>query len=199
LVPIGLRGAGGDAPRTPTRSHKVKSKPPLPRARACLPVRDAGETRDRPMPLTSVVRGDCGSRARAAARRSRAERGVIVQDFAFRGNSAANRLLSFRDHGTGRGVGGTTRTERARLGPAHQRGAPHRRHCLTRPRREVLLHAGKHPASLKVAQSGPVGRLSLGVRDSSGGIHSPGRSEDQGGCRCSDWPDERDGCRARGE
>jgi hypothetical protein len=186
-------------PAHPPEAIKSKASRRFPGLARVFPVRDAGETRDRPMPLTSVVRGDCGSRARAAARRSRAERGVIVQDFAFRGNSAANRLLSFRDHGTGRGVGGTTRTERARPGPAHRRGAPHRRHCLTRPRREVLLHAGKHPASLKVAQSGPVGRLSLGVRDSSGGIHSPGRSEDQGGCRCSDWPDERDGCRARGE
>jgi hypothetical protein len=41
---------------------------------------------------------------------------MIAQDFAFRGNKAANRLQSFRDHEPGRGAAGTTRTERARPG-----------------------------------------------------------------------------------
>jgi hypothetical protein len=43
-----------------------------------------------------------------------AGRGLIVQDFAFHGNSAANTLLYFRDHGPGLGGAGTSRTERAR-------------------------------------------------------------------------------------
>jgi hypothetical protein len=58
-------------------------------------------------------------------RRQRAGRGVIVQDFAFRGNKAANRLLYFRDHGPGRsGVGairGGTGTARR---PAHRLRRP---------------------------------------------------------------------------
>jgi hypothetical protein len=50
------------------------------------------------MPLIQVVRGDCEGRARAAARRPCAGCGVIAQDFAFRGNNAANKLQNFHDH-----------------------------------------------------------------------------------------------------
>jgi len=57
------------------------------------------------------------------AQRPRAKRGVIVQDFAFRGNSAANKLRNFHDHGPGRGAIGTIRTKRARAPP---RAAAHR-------------------------------------------------------------------------
>ena len=50
-------------------------------------------------------------------RSARADRGVIAQDFAFHGNSAANKLRNFHDHGPGRGANRTTRTKRAGAGP----------------------------------------------------------------------------------
>jgi hypothetical protein len=39
---------------------------------------------------------------------------MIDSDFAFHGNSAANKLRNFHDHAPRRDVGGTNRTERAR-------------------------------------------------------------------------------------
>src|ERR1700733_12866152 len=42
---------------------------------------------------------------------------MVAQDFAFRGILAANRLPKYRDHGPGRGPGGTNRTERHARGP----------------------------------------------------------------------------------
>jgi hypothetical protein len=57
------------------------------------------------MPLAEVVRGDPDGLAQAGARRPRAGRGVIAQDFAFRGNKAGNKLLSFRSNRTKRGRG----------------------------------------------------------------------------------------------
>jgi hypothetical protein len=51
------------------------------------------------MPSTQVARGEREGRARTGTRRPRAGRDVIAEDFAFRGNSAANTLRNFRDHG----------------------------------------------------------------------------------------------------
>jgi hypothetical protein len=42
-------------------------------------------------------------------------RGVIANDFAFRGLSAANKLAKYRDHGPGCGAAGANRTERAKV------------------------------------------------------------------------------------
>jgi len=36
-----------------------------------------------------------------------ARRGIIAKDFAFHGNSAANELPNYHDHGPGRGAAGT--------------------------------------------------------------------------------------------
>ena len=47
---------------------------------------------------------------------------MIAQDFAFHGNSAANTLRNFHDHGTGPGDARTTRTKRARQDPASGAG-----------------------------------------------------------------------------
>jgi hypothetical protein len=84
------------------------------------------------MPLSQVARGDREGRARAGPRRPRAERGVIANDFAFRGRSAANKLSKFRESRTGGSASGTTRTERARAGPARRRERPGQRHSPQR-------------------------------------------------------------------
>jgi hypothetical protein len=47
---------------------------------------------------------------------------MIARDFDFRGISAANRLSEFRDHETGRGAAGTTRTKRAHSSPMETTG-----------------------------------------------------------------------------
>ena len=62
----------------------------------------------------------CGGRegrgGRAQARRGARSPGrtVIVRDFGFRGNKAANKLRDYHDHGPGRDGARTNRTERAR-------------------------------------------------------------------------------------
>src|SRR5712672_1975826 len=66
------------------------------------------------MTVRAVRRLVRGSRRRA--RHPRAGRGEIAQDFAFHGNSAANRLRNFHDHGPYHSAARTTRTERARAG-----------------------------------------------------------------------------------
>jgi hypothetical protein len=63
------------------------------------------------MPLAQVVRGDREDRALAATRCPRVERGVIAQDFDFRGILTANKLSEFRENRPGRGVAWTIRTK----------------------------------------------------------------------------------------
>ena len=87
------------------------------------------------------------------ARRNRSGRGVIAQDFAFRGNKAGNTLRSFHDHGPGRGAVGTTRTDRARADLVRTQGRPRQRHCACREpslRRAQNLRVnsqGRHPGA----------------------------------------------------
>jgi hypothetical protein len=66
-----------------------------------------------------VMRGDRESRAHPGARRPRAGRGEIEQDFVFHGILTANKLSKFRENAPGRGAARTIRAERARPG-AHQ-------------------------------------------------------------------------------
>jgi len=77
--------------------------------------------RRRPMPLTEwcvvTVRAMRGLAGGARPWRGRSER-----IFPFRGNSAANRLRNFHDHGPRRGDAGTTRTKRA-PGPGAKSGS----------------------------------------------------------------------------
>jgi hypothetical protein len=99
---------------------------------------------------TQVLRGDREGRGRAGARypragrgviaqgavpvrrvrRNRSGRGAIAQDFAFRGNKAANTLRNFHDHGPGRGGAATIQAKRVRLGLARMRGPPEARRGL---------------------------------------------------------------------
>ncbi len=136
------------SPRVGVTDHPAVWSPDLPHraarpgatARPTHPERkDTGRARSRShsasagaessaMPLSQVARGGREGRARAGARRPRAERGVIANDFAFRGRSAANKLSKFRGSRTGGSATGTTRTERARAGPARRREHPSQRH-----------------------------------------------------------------------
>jgi hypothetical protein len=52
---------------------------------------------------------------RADTRRQRTGRGLTGLDLPFSGNKTGNGLRNFHENGLVRGVGGTTRTERARL------------------------------------------------------------------------------------
>jgi mRNA-degrading endonuclease toxin of MazEF toxin-antitoxin module len=69
---------------------------------------------------------------------------MIERDFAFRGNKAANKLSSFRDHGPGRDAAGTVRTERARAAASvrkTQHQHPERRRLTATSQRRLNVTA----------------------------------------------------------
>src|ERR1700730_38646 len=71
-----------------------------------------------------VVCGGRGGRAQARRGIRAPGRAVIVRDFGFRGNKAANKLRNYHDHGPGRDAARTNRTERARVARRGGGGAP---------------------------------------------------------------------------
>jgi hypothetical protein len=86
---------------------------------------------------------------------------VIASDFGFHGNSAGNRLLSFRDHGPGRDAAGTTRTERAHAGPVRRRGAPVS-HLAAAARTPAMVIDAQGARELRGARHGSSGGPSSG-------------------------------------
>ena len=103
VIHLGIGGSGGKA-----GIKGVNSAPDVKKARA---TQNAVEL---------VV---CGGReGRAQARRGTRAPGrtVIVRDFGFRGNKAANKVRNYHDHEPGRDDARTNRTERART--ARRRG-----------------------------------------------------------------------------
>jgi hypothetical protein len=86
---------------------------------------------------------------------------VIARDFGFHGNSAGNRLLSFRDHGPGRDAAGTTRTEWAHAGPVRRRGAPVS-HLAAAARTPAMVIDAQGARELRGARHGSSGGPSSG-------------------------------------
>jgi hypothetical protein len=86
---------------------------------------------------------------------------VIARDFGFHGNSAGNRLLSFRDHGPGRDAAGTSRTERAHAGPVRRRGAPVS-HLAAAARTPAMVIDAQGARELRGARHGSSGGPSSG-------------------------------------
>jgi hypothetical protein len=75
---------------------------------------EIGHVKEKPDAGNLVVREDREDRVTLTRGIGAPGCGVIANDFAFRGISAANELSEFRDHGPGGGAVGTNRTERAR-------------------------------------------------------------------------------------
>src|SRR5580704_2916289 len=107
---------GGTTPCTPRRGRA--SPPDAP----CTPRRGGGFAPHIPNAVELVVCGGREGRAQARRGARAAGRAVIVRDFGFRGNKAANKLRNYHDHGPDRDDARTNRTERARAGPSRRRG-----------------------------------------------------------------------------
>jgi MarR family transcriptional regulator, lower aerobic nicotinate degradation pathway regulator len=115
-TPVQRAGTGPSPVRLPARPEPDLPGP----ARS----RTAGPDHVTHSAVHLVVRGDRVDRARAGTRRPPAGHAMVVADLPFRGNSAANRLRNYHDHGPSRGAGGTIRTEREPAARRGRRGAP---------------------------------------------------------------------------
>src|SRR6201986_3601760 len=99
---------------------------------------------------------------------------MIDRDFAFRGGSAANKLSKYRDHGPGRGIAGTIRTQRAHAArPRVGRWPEAAPGCGARR----FLRLSSVWTRARARAGGPIARfllLSVGAREGRG-VVSPGR------------------------